>query len=251
MINSLLTTNSEKGAAILYLYVVFADNKLSPLIISFLVVMWPPFFWDWLSRGTAHALDSSSCLQLLLGRSGVESKFVQQILNTATIHTIWIIWLERNQRNFHNKTQSMFTLFNHVLAEVKLSFNLYMVNCNSSMHDYHIARLFNIPFRSKRLHYVRSIAWKPPAGDTVKFNCDGSVIGPHPCGAVGLVIRNSHFHFLGAMVSNIGHASSIKAEFYACLIAMEKAQHIHLSNICLETDSLSVVSAFHKDVGVP
>ena len=181
----------------------------------------------------------------------MESKFVQQILNTAIIHTIWIIWIERNQRNFHNKNQSMSTLFNHVLAEFKLNFNLCMVNCDSSMHDYHIARLFNIPFRSKRLSSARSIACKPPARDTVKFNCDGSVIGSHPCGAVGFVIINSHFDFLGAMVSNIGHASSLEAKFYDCLLAMEKAQHMNLTNICLEIDSLSVVSAFHKDVGVP
>lgn len=37
----------------------------------------------------------------------------------------------------------------------------------------------------------------------------------------------------------------------ACLPAMEKAQHMNLTNVCLETDSLGVVSAFHKDVGVP
>jgi ribonuclease HI len=190
-------------------------------------------------------------LQLLLGRTGVESKFVQQILNTAIIHTIWIIWIERNLRNFHNKQQSMSTLFNHVLAEVKLSFNLCMVNCNSSMHDYNIARLFNIPFRIKRLSSAHDIVWKPPSGDAVKFNCDGSVIGSNPCGAIGFVIRNSHSDFLGAMVSNIGFASSLEAEFHACLLAMERAQHMNLTNICLETDSLSVVSAYRTDVGIP
>ena len=111
--------------------------------------------WDWLSKGTDHTLDSSSCLQLLLGRAGVESKFVQQILNAAIIHTIWAIWLERNQRCFHDKKQSMATIFNHILAEVKLSHNLCMVKCNSVMQEFKISRLFNIPFRSKRVSPIK------------------------------------------------------------------------------------------------
>jgi len=56
---------------------------------------------------------------------------------------------------------------------------------------------------------------------------------------------------LGAISSNIGHASPIEAEFCACMLAIEKALEMGLSNICLESDSIDLVKAFHKDAGVP
>ncbi|XP_003618239.2 uncharacterized protein [Medicago truncatula] len=66
-----------------------------------------------------------------------------------------------------------------------------------------------------------------------------------------LVIRDSQFGFLGALSCNIGHATPLEAEFCACMIAIEKAMELGLNNICLETDSLKVVNAFHKIVGIP
>lgn len=98
---------------------------------------------------------------------------------------------------------------------------------------------------------MHHVTWTPPPGETIKFNCDGSVIGTYPCGAIGVVIRNSNSYFLGAIVSNIGHASPLEAEFSACMSAIERAQHMNLHNICLETDSLQVVNAFNKEIGVP
>lgn len=103
--------------------------------------------WEWLEKGTDQALDCSSCLPLLFSRMGTGSKLVQQLMNSAIIHTIWVIWIERNQRYYSNKKQAMSTLFNTILAEVKVSYNLCMATGNSSMQDYKVARLF--PFLSK------------------------------------------------------------------------------------------------------
>jgi hypothetical protein len=85
----------------------------------------------------------------------------------------------------------------------------------------------------------------------VKINCDGSSIGVSPCGAIGIVFRDSRAKFLGAIASNIGHASAIKAEFSACMMAIEKAMELRLSHICIETDSIQVANAFNKDFAVP
>ena len=52
--------------------------------------------WKWLCKGAYLSLDCSNCLTLLLGRIGVGSKMVQQTMNFAIIHTIWVIWIERN-----------------------------------------------------------------------------------------------------------------------------------------------------------
>ncbi|XP_024642202.1 uncharacterized protein [Medicago truncatula] len=98
---------------------------------------------------------------------------------------------------------------------------------------------------------MTEVIWIPPIGGTVKLTCDGSSVGVHPCGAIGIVLRDSRFVFLGALSSNIGHATFIEAEFCAFMLAIEKAMEMGLSNICLETDFIKVVQAFHKMVGVP
>jgi ribonuclease HI len=72
-----------------------------------------------------------------------------------------------------------------------------------------------------------------------------------PCGAVGIVLRDSMATFLGAIASNIGHASAIEAEFSAWMLAIEKARDMLLTHICLETDSIRVVKAFNNNIGVP
>jgi len=65
------------------------------------------------------------------------------------------------------------------------------------------------------------------------------------------VIRDSNANFLGALFSNIGYASPLESEFSATMLAIEKAQAMHLHNVCLESDSIGVVNAYNKDVGVP
>ena len=207
--------------------------------------------WDWLSKGTDQPLDCTNCSTLLLGRIGMGSKLVQQILNSAIIHLIWAIWIERNQRYFHNQSQSMSSLFNTMLAEVQLSFRLNLVHGASAMQDHKISKMFNIPLKVHRIRHVQDVVWCPPIYGTIKFNCDGSSVGVHPCGAIGIVVRDHNCVFLGAISSNIGHASPIEAEFCAGMLAIEKALEMGLSHICLESDSLYLVKAFYKDVGVP
>ena len=85
----------------------------------------------------------------------------------------------------------------------------------------------------------------------MKINCDGSSLGAHSCGAIGLVLRDSNVVFLWALSCNIGHATPIESELCAVMLAIEKDLDLRLTNICLETDSLKVVNAYIKGVGIP
>lgn len=145
---------------------------------------------------------------------------VQQIVHSAIVHSISTIWIERNQRCFHNKKKAMTTLFNSILTEVKLSYSMHLINGNSTMVDYTVSRLFNIPFKVKSVTPSQIIYWKPPSSGVVKFNCDGSSVGNHPCGSIGVVIRDSISSFLGALASNIGYASPLDAEFSAIMLVI-------------------------------
>ena len=93
--------------------------------------------------------------------------------------------------------------------------------------------------------------FRPPTSGAVKINCDGSSFGSHPCGAIGFVIRDSSCIFLGAMASNIGHASSMEAEFSVFMLAIEKAKDMCLSFLWMETYFMAVVNAFTKASGIP
>jgi len=126
-----------------------------------------------------------------------------------------------------------------------------LIKGKSAMLDYHVTKLFDIPLKVKRLTPTHTAAWIPPSPGVVKINCDGSAIGSQPSGAVGFVLRDSECNFQGALCSNIGYATSLEAEFSACMLAIEKAQHLGLTNICLEVDSIQVVNAFNKGFGVP
>lgn len=98
----------------------------------------------------------------------------------------------------------MVSLFNVVLAEVRLSFTLVISKGSSDMVDYNVSKLFNIPFQVKRISIAKEVSWTPPSDGIVKINCDGSSFGLIPCGAVGFVIRDSGSNFSGAVASNIG-----------------------------------------------
>lgn len=194
---------------------------------------------------------SSSILSLVMSTSRISSRMVKQLVTSAIVHTIWSLWLERNQRYFSNKQQSMSSLFNSILAEVKLSYNLVISKGASSMQDFKVSRLFGIPVKTRHFTTIQEVSWTPPPAGCIKFNYDGSSFGSPPCGAVGVVIRDSFSKFLGAFAQNVGHATPLDAEFSACMFAMEKASALHLSDIWIETDSLGVVKAFKSQEGVP
>lgn len=145
----------------------------------------------------------------------------------------------------------MGALINIIIFEVKLSFDLVLAPSRATMQDLRMSQLFGIPLKTSNPHIPRVSHWLPPDSGWVKINCDGSSFGPYPNGSICFVIRESHASFLGAMVQNIGYASSLEAEFCACMLALEKAMELQLTQVWIETDSLLVVKAFHTSTGIP
>lgn len=90
------------------------------------------------------------------------------------------------------------------------------------MSDLILSQLFCIPLKSKVMKTSHDISWSPPDLGCVKLNCDGSTFGTPSDGSIGFVLRDANSGFLGAMVQNIGYASSLDAEFSACMLAIEK-----------------------------
>lgn len=145
----------------------------------------------------------------------------------------------------------MGSLINCIIAEVKQSFDLVLFNTADAMSNFKISQLFGIPIKARNISILNSTHWIPLQPGCVKINCDGSSYGSTPSGSIGFLFRNNTSGFLGALVQNIGLASPLEAEFSSCMLAIEKALELHLTNIWIETDSSLVVKAYQTNKGVP
>jgi ribonuclease HI len=203
-------------------------------------------------KGTNRQLDLSNCCNLILGTSGIGSKLAQQLMTSAIVHVLWIIWIERNKRYFHGIHANIGTLINRVMSEVHLSFDLVLARGTSYMTDFCIAQLFHVPLRPPRTGVTTDIFWIHPKMGCIKINVDGSSYGSPSIGTIGAVLNIWQAGFLGCFVQNIGHATPLEAEFSALMFAIEKAVEQNLSVVWLDSDSLMVVNAFNTngDAGV-
>lgn len=202
-------------------------------------------------QGTDQLLNLTSMHDLLMCNQASNSKLAKHVMNSAIVHIIWGIWLERNHRRFSNKQCHMSSIFNNILVEVKLSFDLVLTKGSSALQDFKVARLFGIPLKARRFVPLLDVTWIPPHLGCIKFNCDGSAFGSPSCGAIGVVLRAFPSIYISSFVQNIGYETSLEAEFCACLFALERASEMHYGDIWIETDSLSVVKAYNTGAGVP
>jgi hypothetical protein len=133
--------------------------------------------WDWLSKGSGQHMDLTSGLSLVLSSVGVGGKLAHQIVNSSILHTIWCIWLERNNRYFNDKQSTISTMLNIIQSEVKLSFHLALTHGAAVMADLRLSQLFGIPLNSQVPKPIPVCHWSPSEVGCVKFNCDGSAFG--------------------------------------------------------------------------
>jgi len=99
-----------RGVVLLFLGDVSANLLRRAHNISFFSCPEAVKIWNWLSTGTDHPLDLSSWHSLLMSCLGRGSTLAQQLMVSAVMHIIWRIWIERNQRLFHDKTDNMANL---------------------------------------------------------------------------------------------------------------------------------------------
>lgn len=110
-------------------------------------------------KGTNQQLDLSKCHSLIMGRVGIGNKFVQQLMVSAILHVLWIIWIEINNRYFQNSQACMGTLINGVISEFHLNFDLAMAKSSSSVTNFKISLLFHTPLRLEWLAVLSDIHW--------------------------------------------------------------------------------------------
>jgi hypothetical protein len=55
----------------------------------------------------------------------------------------------------------MSSIFNNIIAEVKLSFDLVLAKGSSALQDFKVARLFGIPLKARRFVPMQDVTWTP------------------------------------------------------------------------------------------
>ncbi|XP_010265249.1 PREDICTED: methionine aminopeptidase 1B, chloroplastic-like isoform X2 [Nelumbo nucifera] len=95
--------------------------------------------------------------------------------------------------------------------------------------------------QSLRVRDKARLEWKPPEGNKVKLNFDGSYGNPG-ISRIGRVLRNSDRRILGMFSGRIGNENSLKAELLALLQGLKLAKQLGCRHVEVEGDSKVVIS---------
>ncbi|KAL5706581.1 hypothetical protein ACHQM5_024728 [Ranunculus cassubicifolius] len=94
---------------------------------------------------------------------------------------------------------------------------------------------------------AKEIQWVGPKGVWVKANCDGAASGYPGWSGSGIIFRD-YEGLLGVLVKGLGIGRNYEAEVEAMVLAAEKAGEMGWDHLWLESDSLSAVQEFNREV---
>ena len=90
--------------------------------------------------------------------------------------------------------------------------------------------------------------WKPPDGEVLKVNIDGSFIPALSSGRLGMVVRDANGMVLGSAAGLIdGARDALQTEAIACVKALNFARDWGIPQVKVETDSLTLPQAINGD----
>jgi ribonuclease HI len=90
--------------------------------------------------------------------------------------------------------------------------------------------------------------WRPPSGEEMKINIDGSFNPSSKSGGWGFAIRDAEGDFMGGAAGYIEQANSaLQTEAVACMKALQAAQDWGMVRVEMETDAQLLVNAIKGD----
>nr|POE83782.1 hypothetical protein CFP56_06104 [Quercus suber] len=90
--------------------------------------------------------------------------------------------------------------------------------------------------------------WKPPRSPFCKINFDGAIFQDRKMASIGVVIRNSGGHVIGALSDRINLPATVDdVEALACRKAISFALELGLANVVFEGDSETIIQALNED----
>jgi len=112
-------------------------------------------------------------------------------------------------------------------------------------------KIFGINSDTGKVLRALPVRWEFPSPDWVKIDIDGAVRGYPGLATCGGIFRGSIMEFIGAFFLFLEVQTTMVVEFHEVIHAMEEAQKIGLTNVCLECDFALVCVAFTARINVP
>jgi ribonuclease HI len=132
-----------------------------------------------------------------------------------------------------------------ITAATFLSGHKTLKTSTNSMRDFSFMKQFRISLHPSRPTILRELLWLPPMPNWIKCNVDGASCGNPGNASCGGIFRNHEAEFVYGFAEFLGVTNAYVAELCGVMRAIEIAFQNHWNNLWIESDSLSVVSAFN------
>jgi ribonuclease HI len=202
--------------------------------------------WSWLA----------GCLNFTLQFTSMEDMWKLCDLNwspqskvtilAAIINLLYTIWIFRNKARFHDIPVNWRSAVSMISINTAMTGNNTRKLSSNSIRDFTILKRFNITIHQPKTNFLKEVFWHPPLVDWIKCNIDGASSGNPGKAACGGIFRNHESEFVYGFAELLGNITAYIAEMSGAIRAIEIAFHNQWTNLWLESDSSSVVAAFHN-----
>jgi len=115
----------------------------------------------------------------------------------------------------------------------------------NDLMDFNVIKFFGINTCIGKVFCPFPVRWEFPSPDWVKINSDGTARGYLGLVTCGGIFCGSMGEFIGAFSAFFLEVqTTLVAEFYGVIYALEEAQNMGLTSVWLECDSSLVCAAF-------
>jgi ribonuclease HI len=159
------------------------------------------------------------------------------------LHTIWIV---RNKARFNDIMINWRSAVSMIIVNTAMSGNNTKKLSSNSIRDFTFLKSFKITIHQPKATFLKEVYWHPPLINWLKCNIDGASSGNPSKAACGGIFRNHESDFVYGFAEPLGDTTAYIAEMSGAIRAIEIAFHNQWTNLWIESDSSSVVAAFHN-----
>ncbi|XP_058746815.1 uncharacterized protein LOC131619766 [Vicia villosa] len=207
--------------------------------------------WNWLLAKLhfPYAVNNiQDCIEML---SISRSPQAKAVVLSMVCSLFYFVWRARNSMRFEGRKIHWKACISQIMARAKLVGDNRTNASDNNITSFLILKGMQVNLNPNRPASFMNVLWCPPPLGWVKVNIDGVARGNPVTMACGGLYRDSNAVHLGSFCDYMGEGNSELAEFWAAIIAIEKAVSLGWRKIWIETDCLLVVKAFSDTTLVP
>lgn len=181
-------------------------------------------------------IDQSSISSILSIHDKKWSGQIRDIILSAIIHIIWVLWFSRNQLRYNDKIISTNRAIQLVSACISLSGNVLSGKTSSSIEDFKIFKHFSVSIHPPRAPYIIQVNWYKSLCGWIKCNSDGASRGNLSLVACRGIFRDPSGAIMGCFSDFIGVSTTFQAEILVAIRAIEITSKKGWSKFLLQCD---------------